>query len=473
MLWLRPDEPAWDEWRGNTYTDELLRLRVTERMSVRWLPWNLRQLGLYIPPRITDLMPIRLAELHGPWHELIDEPFDLPSLVVARRGFDSPLDQSRYALLPTDRAALSALAVRHQSTDTGFVSEYVPVRFEGQGQLDLADFAFTVMLDRTVPKASDQQTLVIFNDIMSLWAFGGVDRKGRVHAELWRGELDRAENDTVYRFSRLGIPDGPGPRGQAVLLADIVGQRLVLLGGRSAQGLLDEVWTLDLADQAWFQRDTRVPSSLGLIASAAQTDGRYAYLYGGTAARGGAGRVLWRLDLWTLMFERLSDPWQPGPGPRVGASMTLDAEDDVLYLHGGSTPGRGWRNDLWAFDLHRRQWRRLADDCQPGDGCPPPAEGSTLLSSGTPGAVTLALGSPMVAWDRAEHEWRFVLSQGRWYPEDELRGSWAQQPEPPPPPPSDGWCLSAAAGRRGSLPTLPVILIMLVVAVALARRRRP
>jgi hypothetical protein len=254
-------------------------------------------------------------------------------------------------------------------------------------------------------------------------------------------------------------------------LADVPGQRLVLLGGRSGKGLLDDVWTLDLTSRSWARRDNRLPTGLGRTALAAQAVGRYAYLYGGTTARGGAGRALWRLDLWTLMFERLSDPWQPGPGPRLSASLVMDAEDDVLYLHGGTSPDQGWRNDLWAFDLGRRQWRRLEDDCQPGDGCPPPAEGSALLSSGTPGAITLALGSPAVPWDRTEHEWRYVRSQARWYPEDELRGSWAQQPEPPPP--SDGWCLSTAAGRRAGGAGIPVLLSLVAVILVLVRRRRP
>jgi hypothetical protein len=150
--------------------------------------------------------------------------------------------------------------------------------------------------------------------------------------------------------------------------------------------------------------------------------------------------------------------------------MVMDATREVVYLHGGLTPGRGFRNDLWAFDLIRRRWRRLADDCQPGDDCPPPGRGSALLSSGTPGSVTLALGSPAVAWDRTEHEWRYVLSQSRWYPEDELRGPWHHdQPQLPP----GGWCLSAAAGSRRSPHAPLVILVLLATVLVVVRRRGP
>lgn len=95
---------------------------------------------------------------------------------------------------------------------------------------------------------------------------------------------------------------------------------------------------------------------------------------------------------------------------------------------------------------------------------------STLLSSGTPDAVTLALGSPTVEWDRTEHEWRYVLSQNRWFPEDELRGTWHhEQPQLPP----NGWCLSVAAGGRDDPHGLPLLLLMIVAAIVLVRRRRP
>jgi len=95
---------------------------------------------------------------------------------------------------------------------------------------------------------------------------------------------------------------------------------------------------------------------------------------------------------------------------------------------------------------------------------------STLLSSGTPGAVTLALGSPTVEWDRTEHEWRYVLSQNRWFPEDELRGTWHhEQPQLPP----NGWCLSVAPGTRGGSAGIPLLLLVLASALILVRRRRP
>ena len=39
-----------------------------------------------------------------------------------------------------------------------------------------------------------------------------------------------------------------------------------------------------------------------------------------------------------------------------------------------------------------------------GEGCPPPARGSALLTSIEPGTVSLAVGDPVVAWEQPERE---------------------------------------------------------------------
>jgi MYXO-CTERM domain-containing protein len=147
----------------------------------------------------------------------------------------------------------------------------------------------------------------------------------------------------------------------------------------------------------------------------------------------------------------------------------MDVVEDWLYLFGGQTPNGVWRNDLWAFDLNRRVWRQVEGDCEPGDDCPPPARGSSLIQANTPGAVTLALGTPATDWDRTEHEWRYVRSLSRWYPEDSYRGDWGEL-QPPPPPPQ--WCSFAAPGSQPSVPWAPLLVLGALAGVILVRRRR-
>ena len=225
--------------------------------------------------------------------------------------------------------------MRHQWTGSGFVSEHVPVRFAGQERLDLLGFASTVMIELPgQARALSNDEPENLNDLLGLWTFGGRDRQGNHHAELWRGELDRSGEEPVYRFALIDDGGGPSPRSQAMLLADVERQRLVLLGGRSEQGVLSDVWVFDLYSGQWSQQNISPPADLGSDGAAWHVAGGSAYLYSGRS-EAGEGDVLYRLDLETLSFEPLTVPNQVGPGPRQGASLTVSSHDQVLFLYGG------------------------------------------------------------------------------------------------------------------------------------------
>jgi len=432
-LWLRPAEsPEIQDWppsKGNTYSD-LLHLRVS-RIRVPWMPPDLRhgslELGGLLPlPRGIDLTQPHICLPPGPcpWYGLVSQPFELPSLLAASYGFDSPLIESRYALKQSERAALNALAVRHQWTGSGFVSGYMPVEFDSGGQLDLVDFASTVMLEEPGLPGSysgeGEKEAKDLNDLMSIWTFGGMDRAGRVYAELWRGHLDRSGDLPTYRFAKVKTDEGPQARSGAMLLADLRGQRLMLIGGQSSKGLLDEAWTYDLLTGKWQPQSVTLPRTLGLVEAAWYVAGDHAYIYGGQN-KNGKSDALWQLDLGRLQFERLGgDAGQAGPGVRLGASITVDAEKGALYLYGGLSD-KGWRNDLYAFDLQTEKWEQLHGQCEPGQNCPPPAMGSALLFSGVADAVTLAIGTPAVKWSGTDHEWRYLVSEQKWVPENLIR----------------------------------------------------
>lgn len=262
MLWLRPLEPEdwlWPDDKGNTYS-ELLALELETR-RVPWLPAELvRGLQVLEQPSALDMAAGRLRPLPRPWEAAVRRPFEVPSLVAVGRQPGAAIQQSRYGLSDTDRAALSALAVRHHWTGSGFTSEHLPVVFDGGGQLDLVGSAVAVMIE--VPSGAKAETTgeTAFdgdlNDLLSLWAFGGSDRNGGTSAELWRGALDRSGDEAVYRFAEVGTA-GPAPRAWAMLLPDVEGERLVLLGGRSGQGVQADLWSLDVRARQWRGRRSR------------------------------------------------------------------------------------------------------------------------------------------------------------------------------------------------------------------------
>jgi hypothetical protein len=253
-----------------------------------------------------------------------------------------------------------------------------------------------------------------------------------------------------------------------MLLADVERQRLVLIGGQNGQPLAD-MWTYDLRERKWNPATVQLPGAIGLVGTARHVVGNLAYLYGGTAATGEMGDTLLVLDLRNLTVTAMTGaPNDLSPGGRWGASLDMDAVDNVLYLYGGRDANGRWLNDIWAYDLHRQTWSQVAPTCDPSPECPPPAMGSSLIASGTPGALTLAIGTPMAEWV-GEHEWRYLLRGQRWVGEIEHRNASAQQ-QPRPRPPR--WCSTVAAAPTNDAPWFQLVLILPAIFALLLIRRR-
>lgn len=432
-LWVRPDvfPELWD-WpssKGNTYSDPI-QLRVN-RAFVPWIPHELEH-GFWPFGGAISVSPGLDINMHRicpigetcPWRIPGPDGLQLPSLFATSYGFDSPLSESPYALEHTERAALSALAVRHQWTGSGFVSGYLPVKFQGTNQLDLIDFTSTVMAEKA-PRTWYFYSNTPFGSknlqkSMSIWTFGGMDRRGRFYDELWRGQYNHSLRSPAYQFAPIRAKGGPSPRSKAILMPDLDGQRLVLMGGLSKRGLLDDLWTYNILSRKWQKQSVTVPRTLGLAESAWLVSGDYGYIYGGRSKEG-KNDELWRLDMDRLQFERLSEGTsQFGPGERLNASLSIDAQKEILYLYGGQSKN-GWNNDLYLFDLTTDNWEQLHGLCQPDESCPPLAVDSALLPSGVSGAITLAIGTPTTEWPDTAHEWRYLLSEQKWIQENLLR----------------------------------------------------
>jgi hypothetical protein len=337
----------------------------------------------------------------------------MPNLVVGRLG--GALDTSPFALRKTSRAAIGGLAVQRHWTGSGFTSEYLPVEFDSGEQMDLDRFATTVLLEEAPGSRGVGEGL---SSSLTIWTFGGIDSSGQPHAELWRGSLVEGSKGSVYHFS-LVAGGQLAPRSEALLLADVEGQRLVLLGGVGSSGLFDEIWAFELAAQKWIRQPGSVPSGVGLRGAAAYVANNRAYLYGGENKK---GRVdgLWALDLATLEFQQLDADAPSPPGPRVSAALGFHPSEDALLLYGGACDD-GWCNDLWSYDLDQGAWLELAERCDPGTECPTPGETNALSNTGMPWAITVSVGRSFEGDKNTVRQWRYVFAQNAWVPEVESR----------------------------------------------------
>jgi hypothetical protein len=395
------------------------------------------------PPSALDLLPIRICGRPGPcpWEDAFDLPFEIPSLVIGRPGADAPLAKSPFALREEKRSAIGALAVRHHWTGSGYTSGYAPARFAGNQQMDLLGFASTVMLEqpRGASSLGDWATLALgepygesqrsdqapmatskLNESISVWTYGGGDRGGQQqYSELWRGVLAQGKEESIYDFKLISNGGGPPPTVNGLLLADVGGQRLVYMGGVAKGQLVRDIWAFDLRAMKWIRQQMQTPSTVGLSGAATTVANGIAYFYGGQSAQGGSGE-LWQMDLGNLRFQRLSADDGKGPGVRAWSAMALHPEEPQLLLYGGNC-GQEWCNDMWAYDLERRSWRRLTKNCQPSKSCPAPARGNLLLSTGVDWSVGLSVGTPTTGYKGTEREWRFSLIGHNWVTEQAAR----------------------------------------------------
>ncbi|KAK7201611.1 Galactose oxidase, central domain containing protein [Novymonas esmeraldas] len=127
-----------------------------------------------------------------------------------------------------------------------------------------------------------------------LYVFGGNDTTSRLN-DLWRLRLTPSMERRVAHWERLEVAPGvcPCPREDAALAFDSAQQCLWLFGGRTATGVLDDMWCLSLTDQsvssglAWTPiqplgghplAPTRRDLSTGCVPGAAAVEGSCLYI---------------------------------------------------------------------------------------------------------------------------------------------------------------------------------------------------
>jgi|GEM_PF-7018024 len=341
-------------YKGNAFS-EVLELEVSQSGIVE-MPADMAHPPEHLFwPGGLDFSRLDICPPGGPcpWYKLAEMPFDIPGLAAEdiRFGFDSASPQ--FALKDTERAALSSLAVRHEPSDSKSLPEYLPVLFS-EGQLDLVELASTVMLETTGKYGLDAGEAKNLNDIATVWTFGGMDRDGAVYDELWRGELVSDVKTPHYKFSRLEFKEGPEPRSGAALIPDVVGERLVLLGGVGRQGrILNEMWTFDLASAVWKKAPVKLPDTLGLYSASCAASGSYGYVYGGLS-REGDGSELWRFHLGTFEMEKYEAKNQELAKLVTGNGIHMDVEGANLFLY--EIQSRGIRSNLRVVELEKNSW---------------------------------------------------------------------------------------------------------------------
>ena len=146
----------------------------------------------------------------------------------------------------------------------------------------------------------------------------------------------------------------PAPRYKHSAVA--LGERMYILFGEGESGLLQDIWVYDPLSKEWREQ---VVSSISKPAARSGHTSVVLYgqifLYGGKTATGVVN------DMWS--FNLRSQTWtqrENGGIPVYGHTAVVDDTGGKMYVFGGSNPDGSYRNDLLSYDLNTQQWENIA-----------------------------------------------------------------------------------------------------------------
>eukprot|EP00768_Dysnectes_brevis_P007080 gnl/Dysnectes_brevis/5842_a8670_304.p1 GENE.gnl/Dysnectes_brevis/5842_a8670_304~~gnl/Dysnectes_brevis/5842_a8670_304.p1 ORF type:complete len:1658 (+),score=379.47 gnl/Dysnectes_brevis/5842_a8670_304:225-4976(+) len=148
---------------------------------------------------------------------------------------------------------------------------------------------------------------------------------------------------------------GPSPRGYHI--AAILDGQMIIHGGVSSSGLLDDVWSFSMHARVWVQlQKSRGPSARSHHAGL--SIGHDLLLFGGHTSRGDDDQ-LWVFTPSSRSWRQLRPHNAPGawPDPRCSHRLALLGGDRIM-LHGGESGGKSL-GDLWELNRRNASWTRV------------------------------------------------------------------------------------------------------------------
>ena len=218
----------------------------------------------------------------------------------------------------------------------------------------------------------------------SYWVFGGeysspTGNKFKLMDDLWRMPLSETGSMAGGKWQRVGAgADAPGPRSGHRMVAG--GDKVVLYGGMGESKYYSDLHVWDVTKGAWISKMVKMQQmKLGSGAKTPGPRGGFAmwpdgdsalYIWGGTRDKGRNDPEylddLWRLDLATWAWERVTPEAGTGPGVRSGPAVAVvGADKRKVVFFGGVTdvedegapkPRQVFLSDLHCYDMDARSW---------------------------------------------------------------------------------------------------------------------
>lgn len=176
-------------------------------------------------------------------------------------------------------------------------------------------------------------------------------------------ELNNCTSGNSERWMVLSTAgDIPTPRFNHA--ATVIGDQMVVVGGESAQGLLDDVQMLDFEKFTWTAASSKLylsANSFPLKIPACKGHclvswGKKAFLIGGKTDQENDRITVWAFDTETLCWSIIE---AKGEIPVARSGHSVVRAGPRLFLFGGEGPKRRKLNDFHTFDLKSLTWLPL------------------------------------------------------------------------------------------------------------------
>lgn len=162
--------------------------------------------------------------------------------------------------------------------------------------------------------------------------------------------------------------NAPGPRSNAAAIYDSLNHRLVIFGGKSASGNLNDVWAFDLRNNSWSEL---TPASGSAPAPRFTANGIYNPAAQQMIIWSGQGSTffndVWAFDLTTRTWTQFNPP-DPKPNTRYGVASIFDPKANEMVAFAGFTDA-GRFDDTWRFNLASATWQEISLATHPERRC--------------------------------------------------------------------------------------------------------
>ncbi len=194
----------------------------------------------------------------------------------------------------------------------------------------------------------------------SIVVFGGFTNDGFVN-DLWKLDL------ATYTWTEISTSGSkPFPRHTPNAIYDEANNRMIVYSGQGTEGLANDIWSFDFDNGTWQELSSNSdgggqPSKRYGTVAALDVNTNQLIVFAGFASVGSRQDDTWAFDLDDNSWTDL----QPSPHPvqRCLHRSSLIDDQGKMIMYGGQSGGP--LEDIWSFDFNAGTWTELTPNSSP------------------------------------------------------------------------------------------------------------